>query len=611
MIAILSALAVGAVTQRPFGPFPQGSIRTDDTKIEHRDANGNVEGTEFVHFEFKVSVTLVQHDPNPSLATAEVVCTNDCNGKKHPDHSKCDLSCDTPCKKDHKITLTGKYEPDQNEMDRLTKESAKLSRAATSAAGPVDWSSAYSNILRTIRQSAESSKMTLTPQHIKTPCSSVERLYGRVQYDVVVDGEYRKVGFYMSKGQREPIDAQVGKLGGVVGRAYLPWAQPLWTSEPWVLCACKFVPTPRPDEPPGTPKEFIHKCTPTYSGLGWRKPDGTVVIPEGKNIHIDCHGKSLTRAEVDVKCDGGEEYHVCVPPGTLLVPKDGATQVMVNLEEQEAMCEIGPGWLDTYSHGPFVMNAAHMELSVACTELMKHQPTGATTFEIKPPNDDKLTQLATMFGRTNFHFGGLDQTRIWIYKDHASFEAINERMIPGVAEGKYLEALYDVGQAGADLDDAAFKPCHRVDLLAGPTANREATIWAIGWWASHDKRALLKQVDSMIKALSKSDSDNQTARHIADIAAGLSQSSEPDVQQSAARWLAAVPNGLQARVVEYGGFAYFADCLGSGADAPTLAALDVVSNYNVKAFKDQALALAGWGATPKIRARAAEVAAKL
>lgn len=611
MIAILSALAVGATIQVPFGPLPQGGIKTDETKIEHRDASGNVEGTEFVHFELNVSVTIIPHGLDPALATADVECVNECNGKKHAEHSKCDLSCDTPCKKDHHITITGKYEPDNAEMARLTQQSAQMSRAATAGAGPADWSSAYSNILRTIRQSADKAKMTLNPAHVKDPCATVERLYGRIQYDIRVDGEYTKVGFYMSKGVRTPINSSMGKLGGIVGRAYMPSAAPLWTGPPFVVCKCKFVPTPPPVKPPGTPKEFIHNCTPTYSGLGWRKPDGTVVIPEGKNIHIDCHGKSLTRAEVDVRCDGGEALHVCCPPGTVLIPDDGGTQIMVNLEEQEAMCEIGPQWASLYARGPFAKDTAHMELSVACTELTKHQPTGATKFTIKPANDDRLSHLANMFGRTNFHFGGLDQTRIWIYKDHASFDAINQRMIPGVAEGKYQEALYDVGQAGVDLDDGAYKPCHRVELLSGITASRESTIWAVGWWASHDKKALLKQIDTMIKAMPKADSDNQTARHFADIAAGLSQSSDLDVQSAAPRWLASIPSSLQARVREYGGFAYFNETLGCGVEGTVLAGLGVLETYGSRDFKDQALAIAGWGTTPKVRARAAEVAARL
>ena len=67
------------------------------------------------------------------------------------------------------------------------------------------------------------------------------------------------------------------------------------------------------------------------------------------------------------------------------------------------------------------------------------------------------------------------QTRVWLYTDAATMADINKRLVPGVTDGLYLNALYGLGaQCSVDLTSARYKSLINPELLAAVTASREA-----------------------------------------------------------------------------------------------------------------------------------------
>src|SRR5258708_22218056 len=109
MLSLLLALTLGQnLTQHgskyydPGATAPpwqgQGGIKSEDFKVEHRDDNGNVIGTDFVHLEYTVSCRDVPMPASENEEDVYIECNRICK-KKHKSHKECDLSCDEQCTK--------------------------------------------------------------------------------------------------------------------------------------------------------------------------------------------------------------------------------------------------------------------------------------------------------------------------------------------------------------------------------------------------------------------------------------------------------------------------------------------------------------------------------
>ena len=84
-----------------------GHIDSRDVKLERRGASGVI-GTEFVHYEYRVTWKIVSTDDKKQKGLW--VWQNTCKGKKHKDHKDCDLSCDDKAKNKEHIVLRGEAE---------------------------------------------------------------------------------------------------------------------------------------------------------------------------------------------------------------------------------------------------------------------------------------------------------------------------------------------------------------------------------------------------------------------------------------------------------------------------------------------------------------------
>ncbi|MCC7230299.1 MAG: hypothetical protein IT203_07875, partial [Fimbriimonadaceae bacterium] len=395
----------------------QGKIESREIQVEHR--NGNVvEGTEFVHYEYRVSLRLVP-DGHVLDWSNMILCDSVCKGKKHAAHEACDSSCDDLCKAKHHVSMKGKAMRLKDRMKQMEKQSASLAKGIGMPGGPDNWSSATSNALRNLQRDVEKEKVEMDVPHWVLPCEQTGRMYGYDLTSVEVKGEFWKVGYYMSRGVKTPIEELKGNHQGTVMRLFKPLQDPV-DKVHTLGCQCKFVPSDPPVTDPGKPNIMIGR-TPTFSGLGWRDKDGKVTIPDGKQVTVTTTGNGLTKVTVLIVNGSGEAYEVIIEPGTKFVPKDGGTQIMTAIGQQK--CSV-------HSKGAALLQVATAaepagsldttaDVRVACTELTKHMPSTDSTFTITPPNDPLLSRIASIEDR-GFFANTIAQTRVWIYTDGAS-----------------------------------------------------------------------------------------------------------------------------------------------------------------------------------------------
>jgi hypothetical protein len=621
MLHMLSVIAAATIILQgkgrtpPIAPFqpqtpvawnPQGAIKSDDLKQEHRDANGNVEGTEFFHLEYEVSTRLVDLPPGLFDITNEVVCNNACKGKKHKKHEACDSSCDELCKQNHTITIKGGFDELRDQEDMMERESAKLAQKGAGGAGAPDWSSAVSHALRDAKRDAEKQKLTMTPAHIVKPCTRIRRYYGVQTKEFQVHCVLKKVGYYMTHGQRTPIDQEVGTQDGVVAYLYYPKKDPIFSDE-FVACACRG--EEQPEQPPtegGIPGEG-KKGTPTYSGLGWQKPDGTIVIPE--HVKVTGKGKDLNEAEIDVENDEPYDLIVTVYAGIILVSEDGDIQTMVVM--QTITTTVGAGsTARLYASArpePDVLSGV-IKPRVACTQMTKHQPDENTRFKVMDSGDDHLKNICAQYERTRIHTGA-DQGRVWIYTDHATLEEINKRLFPRMSPGQYLNAMAGVAEAGIDLEDGAYKRCVDIELLEGSTASQAAVDWYVRFWEQHDLKAISNYAKRLVglERTTLAGGDRSDVNHAADLAFAFLGSSEGSIRSAGLSLLAAVPEDKRGAVKSSGGLKRILNGLRSDDEAEVLAALAVVEQYKDSSVANYVAGLASWSSSAAVKAKAKSV----
>ncbi|MFI5385586.1 MAG: hypothetical protein ACHQ50_05630 [Fimbriimonadales bacterium] len=587
----------------------QGGIKSDDIKVEHRDANGNVDGTEFVHLEYDVSCRIVPLGSDGDYPWVWVECDRECQGKKHKNHSECDLSCDKQCTKDHHFTLKGNYYELRDNMRQMEKDSAALNqRGSAGAAGPPDWSSAVSHALKAAEKDARSQVVDFTPAHITTPCTWDTREYGYHTSQFQVKGVMRKVGYYMSRGVKTPIDQEVGSHEGAVCLLYYP-SKDVLNERSVEFCLCNFATFKKPAN------SLDSLFGPTDGGIGWETPGGDPVVPEDGKVDVSAHGKDLNEAEIDVENHTGGDLKVLIFPGLLLISDDDGTQTMVVLEFLAVLVPNGATVQVPVSVGPRDCYApTAIKPHVVCTEISKHEPSESTKMHLSSPKDDHLTQLCRMFANDNLHFGGLDQTRAWICLSHSTRDEINQRLFPRVTAGTYLNALSDVASTGVDVEAKEYRPCIDLTLLEGATAREKAVAWFVRLWEGHDLKSLIGYAGGLVDHEKQvlAAGDSAETRHAAHLATAFMSSTEPELRDAGLRIVSdAVPEAKRDEFVRDGGLAGIWDSLGSGNEAEVGKALAIVDAYKAKTYLAQVSGLASYSPNATIKAAAQAVAAKL
>lgn len=602
------AFFAGAAGGPPPPPWnPQGGIKSDDFKIERRDDNGNVIGTEFVHLELTVSTREVPLPDDCSVSSIDIQCDQVCQGGKHKNHSECNLSCDKQCAKDHHFTLRGYYEELRDNMNQMTKDSGALTGGAAEGAAP-DWSSEVSHALKEAEQAVNKEKVDMTPAHVKTPCNENDRFYGHKPSQFQVHAECHKVGFYMSKGVKTPIDANMGNLDGVVALLYHPSGDVLKEFNSTV-CKCKKVVVPEVFETPG-PEEDYPWWDP---GFIWEGMDGKPTEP-GDGVDITAHGEDINHGVIEIENKTGKDGKCVIPPGTLLVSDDPDDQTMVVLELLSVICPANSNTNVVVSIGPNTYGPASIRPRVACTEIHKHEPSTKTRMHLAPPMNDHLTALCKMYKTDRMHFGGLDQTRAWLCMSHSTIDEMNKILFPRVSQGTYLNALKDCASVGIDVESKDYRPCIDLALLEGSTARTDAVNWFVRFWEVHDMKTLASYAGGLAESEKQTmaSGQNQDFRHAADLASAFLTSPSPQVRAAGLRILAeSVPDAKRADVLGYGGLNGLWNSLASGDEAEEARALSIVDMYGDKSYAGQVAGLAGYSTNANIKIAAKALKAKL
>lgn len=577
---------------------PEGKIDSREIKVERREGNVVV-GTEFIHYEYRVSLRFVEKPPVGAVTTW---CDDECKGNKHKEHSECDDSCDIACSTKHQVKLQGYVVTLRDNMDAMTQASAQKARGIGMPGGPSNWSSATSKALKGLEAAAKADKLEFVAGHANYHCSMTDRIYGYTVEDVQVRGEFWKVGYYMAGGVRTPINQMVDSHEGTVMTVHKTTRNVI---EHTVLekCLC-FEPT-KPLPPP----EKKTGRVPTYSGLGWRQPDGSVVIPDPKKVKVGCYGKNLTQAEIRIENTSGQAYEVSIQPGTKLIPNEGSTQIMTCLGNQTATVAaagVTTLWVSLQPQ-PSFLNLS-LPINVACTEMAKKEPSEKTVFKIVAPDDPVLSRIASIEDR-GFMQASIAQGRIWIYTDSATREQINKKLLPGLTDGMYLNSLYGLFKAGVDLNQPKYKSVLDPTLLAAPTASKDATYWYADFLRSADpKMGYAKKVIDALKAGLSSKAEALDARHAAYVVLALSDSESKEARQQVLDLIdKSIPDAHKAEFLKEGGLNALLNIATLGEDAEAMKAIEIAKKFPGANIKSMLEGLAFFG-RESIRSAAEEAA---
>lgn len=590
MISFLATFLIAAQ-----GPLMEGSGGITSRPYENKIYDGNkVIATEWLTLEYTVTWELVDSgvwEPKGYF----ISCDNICQGKKHKNHAECDRSCDKACAKTHKLTMRGKYEPLRDEMRRAERESGEAARASGGTADSQDWTSASTNALQEARRMAQKLVDKKIEHWNTAACLSSTKEWGWRRWDFKIKGKFTRHIVRMESGVRTQRDEPGAEHSATVAYVWLPDEEGRNESK-GINCRCFKVEIPPIQEDPGIP---------VWPGIGWKTDGGKEVLGGDDGCKFECIGRDLNQVECTAECDD-QSYSECVIyPGTMCVPDDSSCQTMCIMRRVVIPCT-HPGGFDEMFPAPTRVRAA-------CMEISKHEPTAKIKFKLVPPSNQGVVNLATLSSKSR-SLGPFDQARIWILTDQAKIEEINKRMLPGVTEGQYTNALFDVSTVGCvDLASGKYAACLGPSLLSGATASSDATHWLVEMLAAQNPKALtgyLKSDAAKFAKLLNGAPDQFDIGHTADLCDALVGCTVSDVRSAGLVFMLALPDSKRADLIGKGALDSLRVCLNSNDAIQAKRAMDVAISYRFIAAIPMIRGLAEWSKSEEIRKSAADALKK-
>ena len=613
LFALAACLFVVA-TALPQDWTSRGKIDSRQTQIQRRE-NGQVVGTEFVHYEYIVSTSL-----EPTDDTYWLWYTwhrNQCRGGKHPEHSKCDTSCDRKDDKTYRETIYGDARALSSEMRKMERDSAKMAKGIGMPGGPSNWSSASSQYISQMIKSCQETKVDVVSEPHDVPCTHRYREFGQKLTYIKVRGEFWKKGFYRSRGVDTPISTMVTSHEGRVAELWYPQTEPLKVSE-GVLCKCKAAPAPdKPTYvdpgPAGEPPVSI----PGPGGCEFEDKDGKPICPFEEQIDFEAIGQSLNEAIIRANNKLAEDIRCTFPAGFELVPADSGTQVMTCTESTTVTLPAKSSAILYISIRPrpsFLPETVETKLKVACTQIDKSMPTSSTKFKMRATEDQRLKRVIDQPSGSSFFANTVTQARVWIYKDGSTREQINKVMIPGVTEGMYLNALFGIAKSGVDLTTPKYRKCLDPKLLNSPTASKESTLWfyrELEYMDPKSSEKLRNQALGECRRILGGAPERIDIRHVAHLALAMSDSEDKSTRDAGLSVLEmSVPDALKNDFLTDGGLDVLRSVMTFGEDAEVLKAIGIAKNYRNPDVKALLEGIGEWG-RESIREAAKEAAAAM
>jgi hypothetical protein len=121
------------------------------------------------------------------------------------------------------------------------------------------------------------------------------------------------------------------------------------------------------------------------------------------------HGCGISSLCGSIANEAGRFLVVRVPPGSYFSPDNDYSQPMI--VTADVAIELPPG------------ESRELSLSVACADIDLAVPSGADTFTMRPPADDRLSATARMLAEEKVNYS-MTQAAIWIVANDASDSAL-------------------------------------------------------------------------------------------------------------------------------------------------------------------------------------------
>jgi hypothetical protein len=352
--------------------------------------------------EVSTKFELVQVSSNP---TEELIdwCKPICKGQKHTAHKDCDPSCDYPCQEKHLGVLIADY--------RLSLTEAVVKGL------PGRFQLANPQLRKAVRDFLEdevrNDTVTIPHEHFAKPCTQAYKKYACYDYRVLMYAHVavRGINNGHAFNEIEDFDEPVAILTK-------PQKDPIETKE-FLDCKCE-------QTTPAVPllsENVVPKLTDYNPGIVFGMPGSWPAPYYPKNPNFDMvkfEGKNMGHLTYSGIAEGNSLF---VPGGVTFVPQNKASQPETSLYDQ--WFHIGGAYRNW---GPKVTLQTGDTIRAACLDIDKHEPTTDDVFTIAEEQDPVLQRLAKIANR-EFSHGPWDQARIWIYKNHASYKHITDRMI--------------------------------------------------------------------------------------------------------------------------------------------------------------------------------------
>jgi hypothetical protein len=462
-------------------------------------------------------------------------CQPVCKGQKHKKHSECDASCDSPCRNTHGMKLHPFY--DLN----LTALNSHI------AAFPA----ARNEISRDLHEYLDKQleRVVETPKgHFAPPCTQVCRTYSFRRYAIILHTKYSERGVTKSG----LLYNKTGSYDGEVGLIDIPEKDPIHTAS-YVDCACE---------------EHFERpafARPGHTSIGATLSPGMMIGPPGLIPYpyypsnpffndVIFSGVDLDHLDVEGVRDG---WIVYFPGGETFYCDDPECQGEVTMYDQWNSFHLGSSSDTTWSPKPLSWGGPRvapegtgtLTFETLCTDIGKRQPRPGDHFKPAEEQDQALRRFSIIANWENVH-GPWDQARVWIYRNHATLDQINHRVVLGTPPGRYVQCLYECErEAMIDLSGDEYKklfePAHALD----PFGNRKSTLWFIQKLDALNPDGLAKTLDSGLKDwIAKLQDNDRDYPHVVDVIDGLDSCLSPELRGAADKVIDALPAEAKSRI---------------------------------------------------------------
>lgn len=498
-------------------------------------------------------------------------CENECLGKKHMDHKKCDFSCDDSDRNGPRHTLETHayyyrtYGKDTESLNESAFLQAMQQFGVPNAGEPM--AEAINGVGQSVLPGIEVFKEFKVDHWNQTPCSSSKKNVEYQSYAVLRTVQLLRIeGNVVVKGPK--LTHEIGEYQFPTGR--------ILTYKPEVQCRCSVVALDGDGNP-------VKEVLPEH---------GAVPIKGDPNVGVACSTTELEQNGMAFVCqDMNKGVFQCtsspasnqnffLPAGTLLQPEKDAVQWMMTIGDAVYN---GDGSIS----GSFLSLAEQVRIS--CTEINKKEPDPKVKFRIRQNPDTQLVKIAQACAKERSK-GPWTQGRVWIATDAAKYAEIEKVMLPAPGKRIYVEGMFQCATIGEyDFVHGKHKRCLEPAQIGWGAVTQEANLWLINTLARADIEALaafVSKTPSGHDALFSNARSQSDCAPAAALANALLGSSSKKAREAGFTFLMkGVPDSKRAEFIASGGVGRVAMMLCGTDKASAEEAMKVAEAYQGKGFE--------------------------